>query len=619
MLKKGFVLTTIVLFVGASFVSCISGDFSSNMDIIVINETTSSLTTDWWQMFHHDLMHSGYTSSPAPETNLILWNYSTNGQIVSSPAIVNGKVYFGSYDCNVYCLNAITGIKIWQYYTGHQICSSPAVYEGMVYIGSNDNPGLNGTQLYCLNADTGEKIWQYTAGDNSIWGFYSSPAVVDGKVYVGCGDHKVYCLDALTGTKHWEFLTNGEVGSSPAVANGKVYVGSLGNYMYCLNASNGSQIWFYPSPYQIRTSPAVVNGKVYFGSNRMFCLDADTGDFIWDQEPDFLFSSPAVYNDKVYVCDSTKSVYCLNTTNGIPIWQYETGTGMYQFMFSSPALADGKVYVGAGDGKIYCLNAETGSKIWDYQASVYEIASSPSVAIGLVCIGESSGKMYCFGIPNNPPNKPNIYGPDNGTINVEYMFCTDTITDPEGDSLFCFWDWDDGNVSGWLGPFASGQTICASHSWTEPGVYCIRLKLKDTYGMESESDPFCITIVDNHPPNKPEITGPIVIRPGPHEWKFKAVDPDGDNIYYEIDWADGIVEKWVGPYSSGEEVTRSHTYSVKMVVRIKARAQDEHGAIGDWGILTITIPRTVPFNYMFLKFLERFPHAFPIMRHIIRV
>jgi hypothetical protein len=65
------------------------------------------------------------------------------------------------------------------------------VADGKVYIGSDDR------KVYCLNADTGAWIWDYTA-DGSV---SSSPAVADGKVYVGSYDRKVYCLGTSLGKR----------------------------------------------------------------------------------------------------------------------------------------------------------------------------------------------------------------------------------------------------------------------------------------------------------------------------------------------------------------------------------------------------------------------------------
>jgi outer membrane protein assembly factor BamB len=603
--KKFFVFVIVFLFLGTGIFQISGGDLNINKNKIVLKEPSSFFDTDW-PMFRHDLSHSGYTTSIAPNTNFILWNYTAGSSVHSSPTIANGKVYFGSMDHNIYCLDAATGVKIWQYNTSHPVSSSPAIYESMVYIGSNDAYGVNGNNLYCLDAANGNLIWEYSTGD-SQWGIYSSPAVIDGMVYVGSGDHEVYCLNAYNGSVIWDFLTNGEVCSSPAIYDGKVYVGTYAGNVYCLNALTGSQIWIAPASGMIVSSPAVANDKVYIGSNKMYCFDAQTGQHIWDRDPIFKYSSPAVFENKVYICDIYETVYCFNGDNGIPIWQYETGGYESPLMWSSPAVADGKVYVGASDGKVYCLDAETGENIWDYFTNYYPIFSSPAIAYGGVFIGDMDGKVICFGNVNIPPYKPKIYGPDNGTINVEYTFCTDAITDPEGDSFYAFWDWGDGTNSGWLGPFASGQTICASHAWSEPGIYCIGLGLKNDDGMTEWSDPFCITITENRPPDEPIIIGPTFFGPGTHKWTFNAIDPDGDNVSYEIDWQDGGDVNWTDWFESGEEIVMSHTYSKKGTFLIKARAKDTNGAIGDWGFLRITIPRIALYNSILLKLLKQFP------------
>ena len=46
------------------------------------------------------------------------WSYTTGNYVESSPAVVNGVVYVGSWDHNVYALNASTGAKLWSYTTG---------------------------------------------------------------------------------------------------------------------------------------------------------------------------------------------------------------------------------------------------------------------------------------------------------------------------------------------------------------------------------------------------------------------------------------------------------------------------------------------------------------------
>ena len=60
------------------------------------------------------------------------WSYATGGRVESSPAVANGVVYIGSWDRNVYALNASTGALLWSYATGGYVESSPAVANGVV-------------------------------------------------------------------------------------------------------------------------------------------------------------------------------------------------------------------------------------------------------------------------------------------------------------------------------------------------------------------------------------------------------------------------------------------------------------------------------------------------------
>jgi outer membrane protein assembly factor BamB len=342
--------------------------------------------TDDWTMFRHDAQHSGYSTSTAPSTNQTQWSFTTGNVVYSSPAVADGKVYVGSEDDKVYCLNAATGTLIWSYKTGSDV-RSPAVAGGRVYVGSWDD------KVYCLDAATGASLWNYTTGG----AVPSSPAVAGGKVYVGSYDTKVYCLNAATGAFIWKYAIGGQVYSSPAVADGNVYVGSKDGNVYCLNATTGDWIWNYTTVSDVDSSPAVADGKVYVGSYdaKVYCLNATDGAHIWNYTTgDIVDSSPAVAGGKVYVGSRDGKVYCLNATTGEFIWSYTTGN----WVRSSPAAADGKVYVGSRDNKVYCLDAATGAVIWSY-ATNNDVYSSPAVADGVVYVASTDHRVYAFSPP----------------------------------------------------------------------------------------------------------------------------------------------------------------------------------------------------------------------------
>ena len=98
--------------------------------------------------------------------------------------IYNGIVYVGSWDSNIYALNAITGEKIWSYKTSGPVQSTPLIRNGVVYIGSSDQ------NVYALNATNGVKIWNYT----TLGSVNSAPTFYENTVYIGSNDHCIYAL-----------------------------------------------------------------------------------------------------------------------------------------------------------------------------------------------------------------------------------------------------------------------------------------------------------------------------------------------------------------------------------------------------------------------------------------
>lgn len=125
----------------------------------------------------------------------------------------------------------------------------------------------------------------------------------------------------------------------------------------------------------------------------------------------------------------------------------------------------------------------------------------------------------------------------------------------------------------------------------------------------------------NQAPNAPEIKGETHgdVRTE-YDYEFSATDPDGDAISeYIIYWGDGTPEEIItGPFASGEKADGSHTYTTGGTFTITAKAKDVNNAIGPEGSLDVTMPRgIISVNAMFLRLLERFPHAFPIIRHIL--
>ena len=96
---------------------------------------------------------------------------------------------------------------------------------------------------------------------------------------------------------------------------------------------------------------------------------------------------------------------------------------------------------------------------------------------------------------------------------------------------------------------------------------------------------------DPHPPSSPSINGPISGGVGTqYRYIVSSADPDDDLIYYTINWDDGNVDKWLGPYVSGEEITLEHSWDSSGKYNVKVWAIDEWGLQSSWSTISVRMP-----------------------------
>jgi hypothetical protein len=229
--------------------------------------------------------------------------------------------------------------------------------------------------------------------------------------------------------------------------------------------------------------------------------------------------------------------------------------------FGTPVNADSN-----GDGVI------TLDEAYNY-AKAHDVASeSPQYGDYPEGIGETIS-LWISSEPPETPTKP--YGPEEWIQYVEATFSTSAI-EPEGEDVYYMFDWGDGNLSEWIGPYPSGKTVEASHVWNELGEYEVKAIAKDIHGVKSSWSPAApLTIVEDQAPIKPGITGKQRIVGGlNYNYTFVSTDPESHDIYYKIDWDDGHVTDWLGPYSSGESINLGHKWLQKGDYTIKAWAKD---------------------------------------------
>ena len=302
--------------------------------------------TEGERRFAHRRLHG---LQPSGELIGDTWDF-----YLSSPAVYQGAVYFGSGDGNVYALDAATGALKWKFQTGDVVHASAAIADGLVVVGSWD--GI----LYALQADTGKVEWQLQTGvDPKIGnqqGFQSSAAVANGVVYVGCRDSNVYAIDLKTGQKKWALNNGGSwVITSPAVNDGKVYYGTSDTGLFhALDAATGAKLFSFDAKFPVFSSPAIAGGVLYVGSfdGKLHAVDLKTFKPLWDFTTEASKQNAPALTGADGRLDFGKVIRFLfvDEMNAGVVKLFSTGS-----VVSSPAIDNDAVYFGSTDGAVYAL------------------------------------------------------------------------------------------------------------------------------------------------------------------------------------------------------------------------------------------------------------------------
>ncbi|MBN2603092.1 MAG: PKD domain-containing protein, partial [Candidatus Thermoplasmatota archaeon] len=136
---------------------------------------------------------------------------------------------------------------------------------------------------------------------------------------------------------------------------------------------------------------------------------------------------------------------------------------------------------------------------------------------------------------------PNVPGKPLGNISVNpYVNLTLTTSsfDPENSGIYYRFDWGDGNISNWFGPYKSGENCIVNHLWIYCGEYLIQAQAMDIWGHKTGWSDSLNVIVNNAPVanangpySGPEGLPVILDATG-------SYDPDGDPLQYFWDLDD---------------------------------------------------------------------------------
>ena len=330
-------------------------------------------------------------------------------KLFSTPRIVDGRLYIGAANKHLYCLDTDTGDLIWDHRAEEWIRSAPECIGPKVFFATMD-----GT-VQCLNQDGAkvEPVWTTRVGTHQV---LADVVAAEGKLYVTSADLFLWCLDAETGDILWRHsllesvekdgeriaadevaaVAGGHFQSKPTAADGKVFYGTPARFVYGVDYRTGKELWRFEMGAAVSGSPTYSNGRVFVGQqggeDYFYCLDATDGHMIWKQSLSWVWSSATAVDGKLFVPGVDGYVSCLSEEDGAILWRYRTGMAAHP----EPPVDRGRVYFGSWDHYDYSLDVNDGSVVWQHYTGGTPDSGAPIAYEGRLYLPMGGSRFLCM-------------------------------------------------------------------------------------------------------------------------------------------------------------------------------------------------------------------------------
>ena len=354
------------------------------------------------------------------------------GPAWSSMIIVDGLLYTqeqrGDRE-DVVCRQASNGREVWV----HE--DAVRFEEPMSGIGPRATPAFDSGRIYaqgtrgalnCLDAATGRVIWsrdvhKETDAKTPMWGFCSSPLVLDGRVIVftsGEGKKGLAAYSTDDGHPLWTCDTGKMSYASPQVLDGpggSAILMFANEGLFCVDAPTGHVLWTYalgqrvglPAALQvcqIGSDSIVLGNGAAFGTQRLqLASDQSTPAQKWvsiRMKPGF--SDMVYHGGFLYGFDGTVFC-CVDAATGTRRWR-EGHFGAGQVVLLED---QGVLIVSSEDGQAVLLrcNPEKYEELGRLQAISGKAWNHPAIANGCLFV-RSDAEMACLQLAPSAANVP---------------------------------------------------------------------------------------------------------------------------------------------------------------------------------------------------------------------
>ena len=386
----------------------------------------------------YDAANSGHVPDGSVPTESVTdrWTFDTGGSLSVQPIVVDGTVYVGNTDGQLYAIDAQNGTERWSRSHDATLDAGVVVDGGIVYLPA-------GNRLLAYSAATGDGQFAVDF-DHQV----GTPTIADGVLYLR-SDGRIYAVDATSGDVYWStdrVIDEGDYRGARAdelavtVADGSVYAVSPSNdygsgvYLYSFPAGESAdaapswrtEVVDYVDDPVYDTTVTATGGTLYVGlweSDRsrtpagLLAVDPSDGSEIWRYtEIGNVQTYPVATDNTVYVA-ATDELVAVDPALGTAKW-----TTSLSGAPTSPVLVGETLVFGSTDDSVYAYDTD-GEELWSFQTG-NDVTAPPVAVDGTVYATSTDGVVYALEAADATPTAPDVTGDGN------------PATDPDGDGLF---------------------------------------------------------------------------------------------------------------------------------------------------------------------------------------
>ncbi|MBN1860958.1 MAG: PQQ-binding-like beta-propeller repeat protein [Candidatus Thermoplasmatota archaeon] len=413
-----------------------------------------------WPMFGFNPENNRATTGSGPTSSVRYWISNNVGGRFRNPVIGDGKIFVISDNSTVlyeYSMKKTSTSNYQPYQSSHSfennIVNSPAITDEYVIVATGQmGNGGHINSIFALDKDniSNEPIWEFKNSNVPIC-YFSSPVIAGDTIYITTWggsngsktniNNKLLAID-LNGSLVWPADLPAGSNSTPAVSlssnkiiaacssfedeDSSLFAFDL-NGKLLWNASVGTIGYASPVIYKdmVFVMAAVKNGLKK--DTKIYGLNLSDGTIRWSEiitskstgnHMDISDSTPAIYNDTLYVAAPNGTLFAFHAADGTPLWSISVydrpalPLSKCQSLISSPVYAEGFIYLGTPSetsDQIKAVDTKTQKVSWSYTTAYQPdgglrcpVLGSPIVSNGLLFVADEFSHLYCMGIYSVP-------------------------------------------------------------------------------------------------------------------------------------------------------------------------------------------------------------------------